>query len=75
MNKLSQFSQISLVICTVFLSIVSPVNAIKIDNKYYCYLTIQSEDNSTFKILVPEDKIKIIFKQLNVVGLNCRGHN
>ena len=72
---MDKISQLGLVICTIFLSVVSSANAIEINDKYYCSLTIQQPDQSTFKILVPHDKITIISQQLNVVGLNCRDSN
>ena len=72
MNKLSQFS---LILSTVLFSFLSPSHAIEINNQQYCYLTIEQPDRSTFKILVPNDQVQTISKQLNVVGINCRGSN
>ena len=69
MNKLF------LIISAFLLSFSPPAKAIEINQQQYCYLTIQQPDQSTFKIHVPHDRVKTISNQLNVIGINCRGHN
>ena len=72
MNKLAQLGFLSFIAIFACSTIV---RALEINQQQYCYLKIKESEQSTFKILVPNDKVKTIIEKLDVIGLNCRGKN
>ncbi|WP_019506069.1 hypothetical protein [Pleurocapsa sp. PCC 7319] len=72
MNKLYLYS---LPILLAIFSLFTLWRAFEINQNKYCSLIIQEPDRTTFKILVPNYKVEVIAKELNIKTVNCPGKN
>ena len=68
---------LSKVLFAILLSVCAynSAEAVTIDDETFCQLTILKSDRNTFKILVPREKVKSMYKQFDVVGINCRNQS